>query len=80
VKARKILMATMGLEIGGPEPHIVELSRELVRRGYEVAVASNGGVYVPEIEAAGIRHHTVPLNRRNAVSMMKSFFCCAGSL
>ena len=31
---RKILMATMGLDIGGAETHIVELSRELVRRRF----------------------------------------------
>ena len=28
-RKRKILMATMGLEIGGAETHIVELSKEL---------------------------------------------------
>ena len=43
----KILMATMGLDIGGAETHIVELSKELKNRGHQVAVVSNGGVYVP---------------------------------
>ena len=51
---RTILMATMGMDIGGAETHIVELSKELNRRGYRVIVASNGGVYVPELEQAGI--------------------------
>ena len=54
-QTRTILMATMGLDIGGAETHIVELSRELKRRGYDVIVASNGGVYQAELEAAGIR-------------------------
>ena len=40
----KILMATMGLDIGGAETHIVELSKELKSRGHQVAVVSNGGV------------------------------------
>ena len=56
----KILMATMGLDIGGAETHIVELAKELKKRGYDVIIASNGGVYVPEVEAAGIRHIVCP--------------------
>ena len=39
----KILMATMGLDIGGAETHIVELSKELKRQGHDVAIISNGG-------------------------------------
>ena len=68
----KILMATMGLDIGGAETHIVELSKELKNRGHQVAVVSNGGVYVPEIEAAGIRHYAAPLNRRSVGSMLQA--------
>lgn len=56
----KILMATMGLDIGGAETHIVELAKELKAEGHDIVVASNGGVYVPEIVAAGIRHYQVP--------------------
>lgn len=61
----KILMATMGLDIGGAETHIVELSKELKRMGHDIAIVSNGGVYVPEITAAGIRHYEAPLHRRS---------------
>ena len=61
----KILMATMGLGIGGAETHIVELSKELTHQGHQVVIVSNGGVYVPEVEAAGIRHYEAPLNRRS---------------
>ena len=61
----RILMATMGLDIGGAETHIVELSKQLQSQGHEIMIASNGGVYVPEIEAAGIRHFKVPMHRRN---------------
>lgn len=32
----------MGLDIGGAETHIVELSKELKSRGHQVAVESNG--------------------------------------
>ena len=71
-KKYKILMATMGLNIGGAETHIVELSKELKKRGYDVIVASNGGVYVDELEQAGIRHFNVPLNTRNIEKMYMS--------
>ncbi len=71
-KKYKILMATMGLNIGGAETHIVELSKELKKRGYDVIVASNGGVYVGELEQAGIRHFNVPLNTRNIEKMYMS--------
>ena len=37
-------MVTMGLDIGGAETHIVELSKQLRSMGYEVVVVSNGGV------------------------------------
>ena len=65
----KILMAAMGLDIGGAETHIVELSKELKSEGHDVIVVSNGGVYVPEITAVGIRHYEAPLHRRSARDM-----------
>ena len=68
----KILMATMGLDIGGAETHIVELSKQLKAMGHDVIVASNGGIYVPEIQAAGIRHYQVPMHRRDVGCMLRS--------
>ena len=67
----KILMATMGLDIGGAETHIVELSKELKQQGHEVVIVSNGGVYEKEVTAAGIRHYKAPLNRRSVGDMKK---------
>ena len=69
----KILMATMALDIGGAETHIVELSKALVRRGHEVLIVSNGGVYVPEAEEAGVRHYEAPLHRRAVGEMRRSY-------
>ncbi len=68
----KILMALMGLEIGGAETHVVELSKELVRQGFEVVVASNGGVYEKELTDAGARHYQVPMHRRTPRLMLRS--------
>ncbi len=64
----------MSLGIGGAETHIIELAFELKRRGYDVMIASNGGVYVPEIEEQGIRHFHVPMNKRTVFNMITSYF------
>ena len=65
-------MATMGMDIGGAETHIAELSKQLKAQGHDVIVVSNGGVYVPEITAAGIRHYQAPMNRRDAGQMRRA--------
>jgi len=61
----KIIMALAGLEAGGAETHVVELSKEIKRRGWEVIMVSGGGVYQKEVEGAGIKHYTVPVSTRN---------------
>lgn len=69
----KILMATMKLDIGGAETHIVELSKELKRQGYDVIVASNGGVFEKELESVGIKHYKVPLHDKIPFHIVKSY-------
>lgn len=66
----KILMALMGLEIGGAETHVVELAKELNKRGHTVVIASNGGVYVEPLEQLGIRHFEIPMHRREPRTML----------
>lgn len=68
----KILMATMGLDIGGAETHIVELAKQLKQQGHDIVIVSRGGVYVPEILQAGIRHYEAPLHQRAVKSMMEA--------
>ncbi|MBR5152441.1 MAG: polysaccharide pyruvyl transferase CsaB [Clostridia bacterium] len=70
----RVLMATMKLDIGGAETHIVELSKALKRRGVEVIVASNGGAYEQELKDAGIRHIKVPFHSKNPISMRRAYF------
>lgn len=69
----RVLMATMQLDIGGAETHIVELSKALARRGVEVYVVSNGGAYVNELESAGIRHFDAPLHSKALGDMRKAY-------
>lgn len=73
-KSIKMLHALMGLEIGGAETHVVELVKELKHQGYNICVASNGGVYEKELKAAGIKHYRVPLNNRSPINFIKSYF------
>ncbi len=68
----KILMATMSMGIGGAETHILELSKELKKRGNEVWVVSNGGKYNEELEASGIHTVWAPLHNKNPKNMLKS--------
>ncbi len=67
-----ILLALMQLNIGGAETHVVELAKELKRRGFNVIVTSNGGVYVKELEEAGIKHYSVPLQNKNPFNMIRA--------
>lgn len=68
----KILMTLMGLDIGGAETHVVELCRELHRRGHQVLVASNGGVYEQTLTETGITHVKIPMHRRSIPDMAAS--------
>ncbi len=71
---KKILMVLMGLDIGGAETHVVELSLNLQQRGWEVLVASNGGVYEKTLESHGIRHFSVPTHTRSPKMMRRAYF------
>lgn len=69
----RILLALMGLSIGGAETHVVELAIGLKDVGFTPIVASNGGVYVKVLEENGIRHYQVPLNNKSPLNMLRSY-------
>lgn len=69
----KILLATMSMDIGGAETHILELALELLKRGYEVHLVSAGGEYIPELEKAGVKIWYAPLNSNHPIKMFKSY-------
>lgn len=68
-----ILMSLMQLDIGGAETHVVELAKELKRRGHNITVTSNGGAYVEELEKCGIKHYAVPLQNKKPQNVIKAF-------
>ena len=71
-KGANILLSLMQLNIGGAETHVVELAKELKRKGFNVIVTSNGGVYVKELEESGIKHYRVPLQNKNPFNMIRA--------
>ncbi len=72
IRKKKILMTLMRLEIGGAETHVLELSLELARMGFQVVVASGGGVYEEHLKKAGIRHYQVPMYTKHPSKMLQS--------
>lgn len=69
-----ILIALTGLDIGGTETHAVVLCKHLKDMGYNVIVASNGGIYEKEIVDYGIRHYKVSLNTKKPWEVVRAFF------
>jgi len=70
----KICMTLMGLEIGGVETHVLELSKALAAKGHDITVVSNGGVFVSQLTEAGVRHIQLPLNKKKPGAVLKSYF------
>ena len=67
-----VLLSLMQLDIGGAETHVVELAKELKRKGINPIVTSKGGAYEAELKEAGIKHYCVPLQNKNPINMIKS--------
>ncbi|MBR7082442.1 MAG: glycosyltransferase, partial [Clostridia bacterium] len=68
----KILIATMKMGIGGAETHIIELCRALVSHRHGVTVASAGGCLAAELKKIGVTHVTLPLNKKDPISLLRS--------
>ena len=69
-----ILITTMRLDIGGAETHIVELAKGLSRVGFNVVVASTGGVYEKELISSNIKVHRVPLDNKKPHNVVKAYY------
>lgn len=67
-----VLLMTMSLDFGGAETHVVSLAKALHKLGLRVAVASNGGRLVQQLEDAGIRHYRVALHARKPLDILHS--------
>lgn len=69
----RILLVATRMGIGGAETHILTLSRALKKRGHHVCILSSGGAYLPALISAQIEHITLPLDRKDIKSVIKSY-------
>ena len=68
----RILLVSTRMGIGGAETHILTLARQLKLRGHHVCILSAGGAYLPALISAQIEHVTLPLDRKDVSSVIKS--------
>ena len=68
-----ILLVTMSLGIGGVETHISELAKELIKRGNNVCIAANEGIYSETLRAAGAEILILPLDSRSPKAIVSSY-------
>ncbi|MFH1245580.1 MAG: lipopolysaccharide heptosyltransferase II [Candidatus Omnitrophota bacterium] len=66
----KILQILPELNIGGVERGCVDLARELVRRGHQAFVISNGGRLVQELETGKVKHFALPVHKKSLFSII----------
>ncbi|MGE0715508.1 MAG: glycosyltransferase, partial [Alphaproteobacteria bacterium] len=64
-----MLQVLPALGMGGVERGTVDIAAALTRAGWRAVVASAGGPLVSELERMGAVHVTVPLDRRNPLSI-----------
>ena len=65
----KVLQVLPNLDSGGVERGTVEFARELVARGHQSIVMSNGGRLVKQLQAEGSRHIELPVHHKSLRSL-----------
>lgn len=65
----KVLQLLPSLEVGGVERGVIDLAREMKRRGEESVIVSAGGELVGELQKLGIPHVTLPVHRKSLSSL-----------
>ncbi|MCQ9208526.1 MAG: glycosyltransferase family 4 protein, partial [Omnitrophica bacterium] len=66
----KILQILPELNIGGVERGTVDLARELIHRGHQAIVISNGGSLVKELEALDVKHIQLSVHKKSLFSIL----------
>lgn len=65
----KVLQILPELQSGGVERGTIELAAHLNAQGHQSLVVSNGGDLVPELEATGSQHISLPVHRKSPLSL-----------
>lgn len=68
-QGRTVLQVLPALTLGGVERGTVDIAVALCAAGWKAVVASAGGPLVTELERAGAVHVTLPLDRKNPLSI-----------
>lgn len=58
---KKVLLVVPRMNIGGAESHVVQIARALKFSGWDVEIASGGGVLAEQLEKEGIPQKWVPI-------------------
>jgi lipopolysaccharide heptosyltransferase II len=66
-----ILQILPSLNTGGVETGTVDLAKELSLAHHKAVVVSAGGKLVDDLIAAGIRHYSLPVDRKSPLNMIK---------
>ncbi|PWC27458.1 glycosyltransferase family 4 protein [Teichococcus aestuarii] len=69
-RAPAVLQVLPALKAGGVERGTIEIAEALARAGFRPLVASAGGRLVPQLEAVGARHVTLPLDRKSPAALL----------
>ena len=69
-KVRRVVQILPELDDGGVERGVVELNRELVSRGIESWVISDGGAQIPKILDHGGHHLSFDVNNKNPFTVL----------
>ncbi len=67
----KVIQILPEMNSGGVERGTMEIASKLVRDGHQSIVISNGGRLVAGLEAAGSRHISLPVHRKNPVTLLQ---------
>ncbi len=68
-----VLQLVPELNVGGVEKSAVEVARFLAIKGHKSVVVSGGGRLVRSLSAAGVRHYTLPVGRKNPFHVFYSY-------
>lgn len=68
----RILQILPELNVGGVETGVVDLCRELVKKGHHSFVVSNGGEMVNTLASDGSKHYKLPVNEK---SLLIAIYC-----
>lgn len=66
-----VLQIVPSLNVGGVETGTVDLARSLKERAHKAVVISSGGILVKELEAAGIIHYKLSVDKKSLMNILR---------